>query len=150
MLRTRTSSSPPGSAHPGRPARPRRSGQGLGDALERQDGGTDEELEADERRTRVPGQAEHERPAPNAERDRLARLDRDAPEHLLDAELRLDPPHEVVRPDRDAAGGDEDVRLEPARERARWASSVSSTVASRSTAAPASASAAGSNGEFDS
>ncbi len=59
--------------------------------------------------TGLPGQPEDERLAAHAERHRLARLDRDAPEHLLDAELRLDPPHEVVRADRHAAGRDEDV-----------------------------------------
>ena len=90
---------------------------GIALALERAKRGADEELEADERRDGVAGQAEHERPVADAERDRLARLDRDAPEDLLDAELRGDSPHEVVRADRDAARADDDVGLERPLER---------------------------------
>ena len=53
----------------------------------------------------------------DAERDRLARFHRDAPEHLLDTKLRLDSAHEIVWPDRNAPGRDEDICLEPARNR---------------------------------
>ena len=111
-------------------ARARRRG-----ALEGEQRGPDEELEADERRDGVPGQPEHERPAANAERDRLARLDRDAPEHLLDAELGLDPANEVVRADGDPAGGDEDVASRP-RSSACDAPPRCPRPASRSTTAP--------------
>ena len=65
----------------------------------------------------MPGQAEDERRAAAAERERLPRPDGDAPEVLLDPELRQDPAHEVVRADRDAARADEHVRGEPALER---------------------------------
>src|SRR5712692_9341354 len=51
------------------------------------------------------------------ERHRLARLHGDAPEHFVDAELCLDFPDEVVRPNRNAARGDEYVRLQAARDR---------------------------------
>ena len=90
-----------------RPAR-----AGVGRPLQGQHRRPDEELAADERRDRVARQAEDERPAADAERDRLARPHGDAPEDLLDPELGLDPPDEVVRADRDAARGDEHVVLE--------------------------------------
>ena len=67
--------------------------------------------------TGLPGQPEDERPPADAERERLARLHRDAPEDLLDAELGAGSAHEVVRADRHAAGADEHVRLEAALER---------------------------------
>jgi sortase A len=92
-------------------------GQRVGVALQRQHCRPDEELEGDERRDRVTGQAEHERPLPHAERDRLAGLHGDAPEDLLDAELGLDRTDEVVRADRHAAGGHEQVVFEPACQR---------------------------------
>ena len=100
----------------GEPARlePR---QRIAQPLERAQRGLHEELAADERRHRIARQPEHERRAAHAERDRLARLDRDPPEDLLDAELGLDAAHEIVRPDGDAARGDEDVGFEPALER---------------------------------
>jgi glycosyltransferase involved in cell wall biosynthesis len=91
--------------------------QRVGLTLEGQDGRTDEELEADQRRDRVPGQTEHERASPHAERDRLARLDGHAPENLLHAELGLDRADEIVRADRDATGGDEHVMFQAALER---------------------------------
>src|SRR5262249_62296664 len=50
------------------------------------------------------------------EREGLPRLDRDTPEHLLDTELCLEPPDEVMRADGDAARGDEDVCVEPTHE----------------------------------
>src|SRR5581483_10743141 len=53
----------------------------------------------------------------HAERDRLSRPDRDAPEHFLDAELGLDRPDEIVRTDRDPARRHEDIGLEATRER---------------------------------
>ena len=53
----------------------------------------------------------------HAERERLPGLDRDAPEDLLDAELGSDTSNEVVRTHRDAARGDEHVRLEARRDR---------------------------------
>ena len=116
-LRARTSSSRPGLRRTGAASGAGRTRARVADALERQHRGPDEELEADERRDRVARQAEDERRAAHAEGDRLARLDRDAPEHLLDAELGRDAAHEIVRPDRHAARGHEHVRLEPARER---------------------------------
>ena len=81
--------------------------RGVGDALERPERGEDEEQRADERRDRVPGQAEDERRAADGERERLAGTHRDSPEVLLHAELGERPADEVVRADRDAAGGDE-------------------------------------------
>src|SRR5439155_16458204 len=75
------------------------------------------ELAPDERRDRIAGQAEDERLPAHAERDRFPRLDRDTPEHFLDPELSLDAPDKVVGTDRDTAGGDEDVELEPAPDR---------------------------------
>ena len=48
--------------------------------------------------TGLPGKPEDERPPADAERDRLAGLDCDAPEDLLDAKLGLDAPNEVVLP----------------------------------------------------
>ena len=86
-------------------------------ALEREQRRAHEELEPDERRHRVPRQPEDERRASDGERDRLARLHGHAPEHLLAPELRERGPDEVVPPDGHAARGDEDVRLEPARQR---------------------------------
>ena len=71
--------------------------------------GPHEELEADERRDRVAGQAEDELVVLRAEPGRLAGPQRDAPEALLDAQLgerRLDV---VVRADRDAAGDDDHI-----------------------------------------
>ena len=92
--------------------------QRVAHALKREHGRPHEELEADEHRNRVPREPEDEPLAVgHAERDRLPRLHGDAPEHLLDAELGLDPAHEIVRPNRDSARRDEDVGLEPARER---------------------------------
>src|SRR5262249_58142488 len=89
----------------------------LAGALEREQRGPNEELEADERRDRIPRQPEDEGLAAHAERDRLARLHRDAPEHLFDPELRLDPADEVMRADRDTARREQDVCTEPALER---------------------------------
>ena len=80
-----------------------------------------EEQEGDHRRDRVAGQAEDEAPpsAPcDAEVGRLAGPQRDAPEDLLDAELRERRPDVVVLADRDAAADDGDVgRRAPARAR---------------------------------
>src|SRR5439155_20959833 len=56
--------------------------------------------------------AEDQRPFPNAERDRFARLDGYTPEDLLDSELCLDPADEIVRTDGDTSGSDDDVRAE--------------------------------------
>ena len=92
-------------------------GQRLACSLQLEDGRANEELEPHERRDGVPGQAEHERRAAGPERNRLPRLHRDAPEHLLDAELGEGRADEVVRPDRDAARGDENVGLESPLER---------------------------------
>ena len=92
-------------------------GQGLGEALQRPQRRLDEELAPHERRHRVTRQPEDERLAANTERHGLPGPDRDAPEDLLDAKLRLDAPHEIVRSDRHAAGGDENVRCQPALER---------------------------------
>ena len=76
-----------------------------------------EELERDERRDRVSGQPEDERRAAHRECDRLARLHRNAPEHLVGAELRERLAHEVVRADRDTARREEHVRGERTLER---------------------------------
>ena len=98
----------------------------------------DEEQRADERGDRVPGQPEHERRAADAERERLARAHRDAPERPPRRRGAASSAHEVVRPDRDAARGDEDVRLERARERRpRARPRRPSTRPRRSTTAPA-------------
>src|SRR5438477_13097579 len=67
-------------------------------ALQREHGRTHEQLEADERGDRVSGQPEDQRRASDAERDRLARFDRHAPEDLLDAELGLDPTAKTFGP----------------------------------------------------
>ena len=96
-------------------------------ALEREQRRPDEELEPDERRDRVSRAARRRAPSEHAERDRLSRLDRDAPEDLLDPELGRDLRDEVVRPDGDAAGGDEHVGLEPALERRAVRGSSSAT-----------------------
>ena len=59
--------------------------------------------------TGLPGQPEYERRSAAAEPGRLTRLERDSPEHLLDAELgerRLDV---IVRADRNPARDDHDV-----------------------------------------
>ena len=85
--------------------------------LERAQRRSDEELEPDERRHGIAGKPEHERRVAHAERDRLAGLDRHAPEDLLDAELRGDAAHEVVRSNRHAARADDDVGLQRSRER---------------------------------
>ena len=65
----------------------------------------------------MPGQAEDERAAADAERDRLPGPHRDLPEDLLDPELGLGRAHEVVDADRDAAARHEDVGVEPALDR---------------------------------
>ena len=81
-------------------------------ALQREHGRPHEQLEADERGDRVSGQPEDQRRASDAERDWLARLDRHAPEDLLDAELGLDPADQIVRSNGHAARRDEHVSLE--------------------------------------
>src|SRR5258708_34950247 len=86
-------------------------------ALQREQRRADEQLAADERRDGIPGQTEDERAVTDAERQRFARLHGNAPEHLLDAELGLDAPDQVVWSDGNAAGGDEHGRLEPELER---------------------------------
>src|SRR5204862_3368914 len=93
--------------------------QRVADPLQRKHCRPDEELEADERRDRVARQPEHERRSAYAEGDRLPGLDRDAPEDLLDAEVRLELPDEIVRPHRDPPRGDDDVGGERMRERSR-------------------------------
>ena len=102
--------------------------------------------------TGLPGQPEHERRAARRERDRLARLHRDAPEHLGSRRAPAsERAHEIVRPDRDAAGGDQHVRREPARERrARRVRVVGDRRRARSASAPAAASCAASSAVFDS
>ena len=113
----------PGAEDPGQVARCR-----VGVPLQREQRRSNEQLEPDERRHRVPGQAEDERAPEDAERDRLAGTHGDAPEDLLHAQLGLDPAHQVVGADRDAARGDEDVGGEgPARSPPECASSLSTT-----------------------
>jgi hypothetical protein len=87
--------------------------QRIREPLQRAQRGLDEELAADQRRDGVPGQAEDERLAAHAERDRLARLHGDPPEDFLHAELLLDRADEIVLADRDAARRDQDVGREP-------------------------------------
>ena len=99
-------------------------GKGICHPLQREHGRPHEELEGDERGNRVPGKSEHEGRAPHAERDRLPRLHGDAPEHLLDTQLRLDPADEIVRTDGDTAGRDQNVGFEPALERGAMRSLV--------------------------
>ena len=72
----------------------------------------DEQLEGHEDRDGVARKAEDEVLAPHAERDRLPRLHRDAPEDLLDAQVALGLAHEVVRADRGAARRDDEVEGE--------------------------------------
>ena len=86
--------------------------------LERADRRQQKEQRADQRGDRVPGQPEHERVAARPEREGLARAHRDAPERLLDAEAPEGVAHEIVRPDRHAARGDQNVPFEPAGQRA--------------------------------
>ena len=95
----------------------RKSGRRVRVSLQGEHGGADEELEAHERRDRVAGKTEHERPPAYAEGQRLARLHGDAPEHLFDTELGRNTSNEIVRSNRDAAGSDEHVRFEPSQER---------------------------------
>jgi hypothetical protein len=91
--------------------------QRLLEPLQRSQCGLDEELTADERRDRIAGQPEDERLSAHAERNRLARLDRHAPEDLVDAEVPLGRSDEVVLAHRDAARGDERVGRETSLER---------------------------------
>jgi len=86
--------------------------QGFRNALQRADRRFHEQHEAHERRDRVAGQAEDQRPLADAERNRLAGLDGHAPEDFLDSELGLDPTDEIVRPHGDTAGSDDDVGAE--------------------------------------
>ena len=72
-----------------RAARAGTRGRGLREPLQGEQRRPDEQLEADERRDRVPRQPEDERAAAHAERDRLPGPHRDPPEHLLDPELGL-------------------------------------------------------------
>jgi len=76
----------------------------------------DEQLEADERGDRISRQPEHERTSADPEPQRLTRLDRDAPEHLADPQLRAHAANEVVRPDRDSTRAENEVALERRRE----------------------------------
>ena len=72
-------------------------------SLQREQRRPDEDEGADQRRHGIARQAEDERLAADAERERLARLDRDAPEDLANAEVGRDTANEVVRPHRDAS-----------------------------------------------
>ena len=85
-------------------------------SLERAQGGHDEQQRSHKRRHGVPGQPEDERGTSCGERDRLAGTHRHAPEDLLGAELGERAADEIVRADRDTAGRDQHVRLEPALE----------------------------------
>src|SRR5439155_3389242 len=76
-----------------------------------------EHLGPDERGDRIAGQSEDERRPAHAECKRLAGLDCDAPEDLLDAELAQDPSDEIMRSDGDAARRDEHVGREAPLER---------------------------------
>ncbi len=90
---------------------------GMRVSLQRAQRRDDEQDAADERGDRIPGQAEDEGAFSDAERDRLPRPHCNAPEHLFHAQFALDPTHEIVRSDRDAAGRDHDVRSESSLER---------------------------------
>jgi hypothetical protein len=72
-----------------------------GRALKREQRRSNEELAANEGGDGISGKPEHKRWPANPEGERLAGLDRDAPEHLLDAELRENPAHQIVRSDGD-------------------------------------------------
>ena len=82
--------------------------------LERENGRPHEQLEPDQGRDRIAREAEDKARAAHAERDRLPGLDRNTPEHFVDAELPLDSANEVVRPDGHAAGVDQHVVLQAA------------------------------------
>ncbi len=81
-----------------------------GQAEHRAQNGSDEQLEGDERADRVAGQADDRSLADAAERQRLARLNRDAPE-VEAAEPFDDAAHVVVLADADAARRDEQVGI---------------------------------------
>ena len=99
----------------GSPSRPRsRHGPASGSPRSRRSAGRTNSAVQTIADSGLPGQPEHERRAAPAEPQRLAGLDPHAPEDLLDAaglEGGLDV---VVRADRDAAGDDQDVALQPA------------------------------------
>ena len=121
----------------GRAGRARAAGRRRPRRCRRRSAGRDEQRHADDRRQRVAGEPEHERPAAAAEPQRLAGLDPYAPEDLLDAaglERALDV---VVRADRDAAGDDSTSASSPRSTAARVASASSPTRAAGSTIAPA-------------
>ncbi len=92
-------------------------GHGALSPLKGEHGRPHEQLEADERGDRISRQPEDERRTSDAEGERLAGLHRDAPEELLDSELRLDLADEIVRPDGDSPGRDDDVDGQRALER---------------------------------
>ncbi len=151
-IRARAKSSRSGRGLTSRASVPGRNrGAGSGSPWSARSAGVTKSSAPDERRERVPGQAEDERRSADAEGERLARTHRDAPEDLLDAELRLDAADEVVRPDRDATRGDDHIGLRaPCTRACSSAASVSSAGASRSTIAPASSKIRASMIPFDS
>ena len=115
----------PGRARPGAGSarapwarRPRsKRGSGSADALEREQGRPDEELEADERRDRVPRAARRRAGLPARRTRSACPASSRRPRRPPRRRARPRPAHEIVRPDRNAAGGDEHVRREPTRKR---------------------------------
>ena len=90
----------------------------LGPAQQRADERPHQQVQADEHGERVAGQAEHDRAAAaGAGEERLAGLQRDAPEELLHAERGERRAHLVARPDGDAARAHDEVCVERSGER---------------------------------
>ena len=87
--------------------------QGIAGARHRRDERLQEQQRGDERRDRVAGQAEHHRIVQSARHHRLARAQRDPPEVDRPAGRLERGADEIVVADRRAAGGDEDVRVDP-------------------------------------
>ena len=88
----------------------------------RRSDGQQQQLEPDQHRQRIARQPDDDAPVAQAAPGRAPGLHRDAPEQLLDAERGQRGLDVIARPDRDAAGGDHDVRLARARARAPRAS----------------------------
>ena len=135
-----------GRAATARASTPARTGAGVARPWSARNAGRHEQLARDERRDRVAGQAEDERARPHAEgRAASPGLHRDAPEHLLDAEVGL-------RSRRTRSCGPTETPPEvtstsassPRRSRRGAPPRSSSTGASASTVAPAAPSAAAS------
>ncbi len=84
-------------------------GAGVGRTREAPQRGHEQELEPDHDRERIARQPDHDAPVAQPAPGRPARLHRDAPEQLLDAERAERGLDVVALADRDAARGDDDV-----------------------------------------